>query len=200
MPRYARVCPNKHDWTYPDDGTKGGGGLNFPATYGFGFEEWLGRLEWVWNGPRFDWMKDGVDYHCGFLQAFKEMPKEAQLTYHWTPVFDYDIELYIKDYKTRRVAVGHIDNCRWLQRNEIVQIYNTYNANGWLKTMQTELDAANRTATTKYKGMQAYGSQLVDMSQRPGDIFNACFAIHDFHIGPNVIRSYNHERYTELYY
>jgi len=188
--RFARVCPNNNHWSQPDDGNKGGIGTTFPGTCGFGFEEWLGRTGWIWNGPGFDWMSTGTDYHCGFIQAFRRQPEQAI----------HDVELFIINANSNRVAVGHINQCRRLTAAEIAAVFQVYNANGWIAIMQQELSAANQQAIQHHQA-QPYPHQLANLGHAPHEIFNACFRISDLHYANNPVpRRYQYSRYGILYH
>lgn len=189
MPRYARVCPNGITWQHPDDGNKGGIGTTFPGTYGFGFEEWLGR-DWVWNGPRFAGMDPdpAIDYHCGFIQAFRRQREN---------IAHDDVELFIIDGNRNRVAVGHIRQCTRLNAAELVDVFNTYAQQGWLATMQTELAAANRAAIQHHHAIR-YPHQLANMGHAPGEIFNVYFRVNDIDFPQPQLRNYRFGRYFNL--
>lgn len=187
--RYARICPNKNGWQRPDNENKGSQATTFPGKFGFGFEEWLGRFDWIWNGPRFQWMEAGVQYHCGFIQAFKKQPEQAI----------HNVEFFIIDENSNRILVGQINGCRRLSATELVTVFNIYNSSGWLTLMQTELNLANQNAMQKYRAVQ-YRNQLANMGNAPQEIFNVCFRVKDFDIiNPLQIRRYFHQRYSNLY-
>lgn len=172
--RNARVCPSYNNWHGPSCGWKGRK-TSFPGINGFGFDEWL-TSNVVTN--TFPWMKRGLPYYIGFVQAFKSQK----------PSFVTDVDLFVIDSKMNRLKIGEIKNCRRLTSNEARALHTLFQNTGVLANMQAQLLAAAPT----YPDLAA---------QPPEEVINVAYAQSDISFQANATPvGHTYKRYNTLYF
>ena len=128
---FGRICWNTFSWQHPSGKPKGES-KSHAAAHGFGYDEWLGRTEWL--------SKDGFRY--GFLQPYRK-----KKTGFIVPVVNlFTIEQQPRGIKRQRLLVGRLVNCEKLSDQEAQSAFLEFERWGWLKTMQREVSKVGLSA------------------------------------------------------
>jgi len=124
---FGRICWNTARWHHPSGKPKGEN-KSHAAAHGFGYDEWLGRIEWL--------SKDGFRY--GFLQPYRK----KKTGFIVSVINLFSIEQQPTGIKRQRVFVGRPANCEKLSEQQAQSAFSEFKARGWLRIMQREVSAA----------------------------------------------------------
>jgi hypothetical protein len=147
---FGRICWNAVCWQHPTGKPKGES-KSHAAKHGFGYDEWLGRTEWV--------SKDGFRY--GFLQPYRK--KNAGFIVPLVNLFT--IEQQPAGIKRRRLLVGRLVNCEKLTDQQAQFAFSEFERRGWLRTMQSELSKVGLNAK-----VTTIPIDILNVRFRPGDL------------------------------
>lgn len=149
----ARLCWNNYKWQKPsgENGKSKSSAEPFEQEKGYGYEEWL-----------FDTEKQIDGYHYGFIQAFHKGEHKGKV---------YDIMLYsiyydIENRTSSYYWIGDIKEAIVLNPVEQVEIFDTYQSNGWLDKMLRQLNDI---------GIAQFNVDYID----PNNTFNVKFKVAD---------------------
>ncbi|QEM06422.1 hypothetical protein DIU31_023980 [Mucilaginibacter rubeus] len=121
--KITRLSWNENNWQYPSGWMgKSANPKTHEGQYGFGYEEWL-----------FDRTKLIKGYHYGFIQG---MQSKNQI--HAGKI--YNVHLYAQNSSRNYYYVGCIRDAQGISNAESKEVYQIYQAKGWLSEMAKSLE------------------------------------------------------------
>lgn len=158
MQFYTRIAYNTKGWQRPS-GTarnleeKG----SFSVLYGFGFEEWLFRPGWEIEGWRY-----------GFLQGVNKGTKSGSKQALARQKQPHEVTLFTRLPDASHALVARIKGMEFLDRDLWKDAMAIYDANGWLKQMDSEVVAANGNSSVLYSN--DYADEILNVRYRPENL------------------------------
>ncbi len=127
MKKIARICHNLEGWRHPAKKNKSEAKYTFNSRFGFGFEEWLFRNEWILGGWRY-----------AFIQGVNK--RHARLVREQAT---FDVMLFtIEQPERRRRYVAEICAVECLNGEQAELAWQEYCKRGWADLMRREIEAA----------------------------------------------------------
>lgn len=172
MDKYCRICWNTKNWKQPTGEAQyfetGG---SYVAENGFGHEEWLFNFSWLLTNQQFT-----GNTHCryGFLQPIgKYYNKYMRNT--------FSALLYTRSPEGKNLLVAQINNLYVPDEQELTWALSQIVANGWVSSMQSELDSLGIDYTPL-------------INPNPRDIANVRFSLDDVtFFDPRTVVDPNHK-------
>lgn len=131
MDKYCRICWNTKNWKQPTGEAKLlETGKSYVAKNGFGHEEWLFNFSWLLSGGPIA----GTAYRYGFLQPIGKYYSKYKGQ-------SLSVLLYTKSPEGVILLVASINALYVPEEDELAWALNQIEDNGWLTTMQKELEA-----------------------------------------------------------
>jgi hypothetical protein len=129
LKKICRLCPNTLRWTRPTEKT-GENKKAYTAKFGFGFEEWLNREEWVLSGY------EGVEGEWRYVHIPGMLtPNNAYVGQEVSILF------YIKESNKDALAVGYLEKGYVLDEKEATWAAKQFAKKNWLQLMHDEVKA-----------------------------------------------------------
>lgn len=127
--KICRVCSNTAQWQRPTQ-KEWENPKSYPGIYGFGFEEWINRSEWVLSGYGSLTGEWRYAHLQGMYTKKNKYIGEAA-----------EILLYVKYNNMPAIAVGAIKKAFVIDEQEATWVAHEMISRGWLSTMHQEVKA-----------------------------------------------------------
>lgn len=127
LQKICRLCPNSALWKHPTPKLNENP-ESYPGKYGFGFEDWLNRDEWLLSGYK------------GTSNAYRYAHIQG-LTTNKNAYVDQDIKIlfYVKEHKRDPQAVAILRKARVIDEDEAIWAATNIVKNNWLQLMHAEV-------------------------------------------------------------